>query len=735
MDLGSVAVVAKVVRWAVLAGVLGLSRNAGLAQEANPDVLPQAEPADVDAKPVIVEKRVGRVISIPAPLTSSIETRVRHATRRILDQAKHRGEWPVLIFEIGQGPNKLGITRDLAEYISSLSGATTVAWLPEGCHGHSLLLAMACEQIAMPGDMQIGEAGSDEPMISDAMRSQYAEIAARRRSIPSALALGMLDPQLEVWKVETETSTEYVLAENLEALRKNKTFVLPPAPLIPRGEAGKFTGVAARDLRIVNYLAPDRGVLVQALGLPRSAALDDVAGAGDLHAVRIDIKGPVTSASAGQVQGVIDRELRNEVNFFCFAIDSPGGSPQDTINSLANFINGPGMAGRRTVAYISHEARADAAIMALACDEIVMAPTAKLGGDGPFEIAEADVPLVVDAVKQICKAKFRSWSLPAAIVQKQLAVYRYQNTKDGRVEYFCEQEAREQLQPADWQQGEEVKSAGGPLLVDGLAAEQYGLSSHTVESFAEFKALYGLEDDPRLAESGWADVLIDALTRPEVAWLLLVIGGAAMVAELHSPGVGVGGFIAAVCFVTFFWAKFLGGTAGWLEVLLFVTGLVCVLLELFVLPGFGVFGLGGGLLIISSLVLASQTFTQLPRNSYQLAELRNSVLVVAGAGASILGVMGLLNRYLPKTPGLNRMILFPPTAAEQADIARRESVASYEYLVGREGTTTTPLTPAGKARFDGQLVEVIADGEMLDRGTRISVIEARGNHVLVKAVG
>ena len=160
----------------------------------------------------------------------------------------------------------------------------------------------------------------------------------------------------------------------------------------------------------------------------------------------------------------------------------------------------------------------------------------------------------------------------------------------------------------------------------------------------------------------------------------------------------------------------------------------CVLLELFVLPGHGIFGLGGGLLIISSLILASQTFTQLPQNSYQLAELRNGVLVVAGAGAGIFAAVGLLNRYLPRTPGLNRMVLAPPSLEEQANTARREAVASYEYLVGREGTTTTPLTPSGKARFDGQLVEVIADGEMLAQGTRVTVVEARGNHVLVKTV-
>ena len=60
-----------------------------------------------------------------------------------------------------------------------------------------------------------------------------------------------------------------------------------------------------------------------------------------------------------------------------------------------------------------------------------------------------------------------------------------------------------------------------------------------------------------------------------MTWFLLLLGLAALYAELQSPGIGVGAFIAAVCFVLFFWGNYLGGTAGWLEVLLFVLGRGC----------------------------------------------------------------------------------------------------------------------------------------------------------------
>ena len=142
-----------------------------------------------------------------------------------------------------------------------------------------------------------------------------------------------------------------------------------------------------------------------------------------------------------------------------------------------------------------------------------------------------------------------------------------------------------------------------------------------VENFAQFKQYYGLENDPTLVEPGWADFLIQALASPGVAVLLLLIGGAALYIELHAPGIGIGGFVAAVCFLLFFWSRYLGGTAGWLEVTLFVAGVACLLLEVFVIPGFGIFGLGGGAMVLASLILASQTFI-LPQNDYQFDQLQ-----------------------------------------------------------------------------------------------------------------
>ena len=183
----------------------------------------------------------------------------------------------------------------------------------------------------------------------------------------------------------------------------------------------------------------------------------------------------------------------------------------------------------------------------------------------------------------------------------------------------------------------------------------------------------------------------------------------------------------------FFWSRFLGGTAGWLEAILFLAGIACLLLEVFVIPGFGIFGLGGGAMVIASLILASQTFI-LPHNEYQVDQLQTSLTIVGGASLGFVVLAVLMNRWLPHAPFLNRVMLAPLSDEEKQQLSQSESLVDFRRLVGRQGVTTTQLTPSGKARFGDELVDVIAQGELIDKNATITVVEVHGNRVMVEAV-
>ncbi len=320
----------------------------------------------------------------------------------------------------------------------------------------------------------------------------------------------------------------------------------------------------------------------------------------------------------------------------------------------------------------------------------------------------------------------------AAMIDPNLDVFRA--TRLGDVEYFCEDELKEQG-GGKWEKGPLVKVPGVPLKLSGVQAEEYHLANHLVDNFAQFKQYYGLENAPTLVEPGWADVLIRGLGSPGMAVLLLLIGGAALYIEMHSPGVGIGAFVAALCFLLFFWSRYLDAAPFWLSVILFVAGVAFVAIELFVVPGFGIFGLGGGAMVLASLILASQQTFIFPQNEYQLAQLERSLLSVVVAGVGLISIAVFLRKRLPRSPLLGRMMLEPPAGEAAETIRRREALVDLDDLAEKRGTTTTQLTPGGKARFGDMLVDVMADGEVIRRGATVEVVKVQGSRVIVREVG
>jgi len=709
--------------------------------------------ADAPDKGQPLAERLGMLVRVELPVTDRTVRRVRGFIDRALARAKEKQRVPVLIFEFrvgeeGEESAAAGEFIDALKLARTITGedlasVRTVAYVPEKLVGHAVLAAIACEDIVMPAEAQLGPVGAEPGEIGPTERSAYDEIARRRKTVPSLVALWLLDPSERVLKVETPVSREFVSEEGLEELRKRQPIRSVEAlrDLI-EGQPGELSGSEARRLGLVSFLPSKRtDVAVRALGLPPEAMQEDPTLIGEVRAVRIDLKGPVRSALVHQLQRQIQDEVReNEVNFICVWVDSAGGAPAESIQlarTLAELSSDV-----RTVAYVPSRARSDAALVALACDQLVMDPAAELGGSGNYELEPDDVRYVREAIEAPDGPwGHRSWSLVAALIDPGVAVFRCERLDEAGYFSDAEREAlNEKLRRTDpeaklWKKGaEQITTPGKPLLLDGQRALEYGLASTTVESFAELKQHFGLEDDPTLLEPGWADFLVDALSSWAAGTVLLVIAFVALYIELSTPGIGIGGFAAAVCFLLFFWANHLGGTAEWLEVLLFVAGIGCLLLEVFVIPGFGIFGLGGGALVLISLLLATQTFV-LPRNPYQMAELRRSLLSLAGAGVGIAALVAVVRRWLPSTPAFRDVVLAPPEGEEAEVIERRESLLDLDKsFVGTRGKTTTQLTPSGKARFGDLLLDVITDGDVVPRGATIEVVEIQGNRVLVRQV-
>jgi membrane-bound serine protease (ClpP class) len=169
-------------------------------------------------------------------------------------------------------------------------------------------------------------------------------------------------------------------------------------------------------------------------------------------------------------------------------------------------------------------------------------------------------------------------------------------------------------------------------------------------------------------------------------------------------------------------------------VLLFLLGLVLLGLEIFVIPGFGVTGISGILLLVAGLGLA--TLEKKPETAQEWVTFSSRLTTF---GLSLLGSVAvalLVGRYLPHIPYANRLVLTPPAERSAAleEGTSGLSVGNAAALLGAIGVAATTLRPAGMAQFGDDYIDVIAEGSFVPAGARIQVIEIEGNRIVVKEV-
>ncbi|MEM9588469.1 MAG: peptidase, partial [Planctomycetota bacterium] len=200
---------------------------------------------------------------------------------------------------------------------------------------------------------------------------------------------------------------------------------------------------------------------------------------------------------------------------------------------------------------------------------------------------------------------------------------------------------------------------------------------------------------------------------------------------------GIGGLVSILCFGLFFWSRFLGGTAGWLEVTLFLVGIGFIACEIFVIPGFGIAGVSGGLLAFGALVMSLRR-SGVSFSGEGMADLGSDVLTVAGAFLGFLIILVALSNYIGHVPGLSRLTLQPQAvaAAAVASDAVKDLPGWQRVEVGQSGMTVSALRPSGKMHVpDGDyVVDVVTEGDFVDENTSVRVVTKQGTRVVVRVV-
>jgi membrane-bound serine protease (ClpP class) len=461
--------------------------------------------------------------------------------------------------------------------------------------------------------------------------------------------------------------------------------------------------------------------------------------------VLIRVDGPILSP----LQEFLERKLieaeRRGADLLILEIDSPGGAVDITLELVDRLQQ---LSWARTVAYVPREALSGAAFLALACDEIVMTPRARMGDAGPVifgddalfrhapEKVRSDLALII---RDLAKDKGRPPALAEAMIDMNLAVYRCVHVESGEVAYLSdpELEAMDQKTRGLWDKGPLVLESkpGSFLEVNGQRAVELKLAVATVSDQAELEQRYPTAQPLVVLQRNAVDTTVELLNSPWITAVLFIVGATALYIEFSAPGIGLGGLVAGLCVTLFFWSRFLGGTAGWLEVILVVAGAIFLAVEIFVIPGFGVTGIIGLLLMGTGIVLASQNHA-LPQSTRGLHEMVVSLGVLAGSGLVSLVLAAFLTRHYGSLPVFNRLVLRAPSAADAlASTAAGKPlppVRRFQAQVGDQGVAESPLRPAGKARFGDEYLDVVTDGSYVERGHTVRIIEISGNRVMVR---
>lgn len=277
-----------------------------------------------------------------------------------------------------------------------------------------------------------------------------------------------------------------------------------------------------------------------------------------------------------------------------------------------------------------------------------------------------------------------------------------------------------------------------PIVMRDDQLRSFGFASTIIRNDEELKAYFGAVELVRNDEN-WSEKLVRFMTSGVVRGVLIVVMLLALFLEMMSPGLTVPGVIAAAALVMLLAPPALIGAAGWWEFVAIGIGVVLLGIEIFVLPGFGLFGILGVVSLFAGLL---GTFIpaggSLSNPATQQDMLRGATIILLSVITAGIG-MYLIARHFNRVPFLDRLVLGarPEDEEEQgaridAEMLRAAARQSGPSLSpGVRGVASTALRPSGTAEIDGRLVDVVADLGVIDPGTPIRVVRVEGFRVVV----
>ncbi len=449
---------------------------------------------------------------------------------------------------------------------------------------------------------------------------------------------------------------------------------------------------------------------------PLRAASEPTVFAPDAPVYVVPIRGQIEGALLYVIRrGLAEAEQANAAAVV-LVMDTPGG----TLAAASDIVASIQAAKLPVYTFVEKQAFSAGAIIALATKGIYMAPGAVIGDA---------LPILMSPLGNVQEM---SEGLEEKAVSAVAALVRAAAQRAGHDPELAEKMVRREL---EYRIGDEIISPAGRLLtLTAAEAARPGKDGKPLLSAGTAADLPAVLEQLSLARHPVVEMQITATEKiarliAAAAPILMIIGFLGIYIEIKTPGFGLPGILGAACLALFFWGHHIAGLAGMEDLLIFAVGIVLILVEIFLIPGFGFAGIFGIALVLVSLVGAMVRIV--PGSGFGLPAWADLQLPIFKTGIALVGIGAgalILGRFLPRSRLFGRLALSTATAAAEGYTASPDTTGR----IGQVGVTLNPLHPAGAARFGDERLDVVTSGEFIDAGTPVRIVEAHGNRIVVQ---
>lgn len=382
----------------------------------------------------------------------------------------------------------------------------------------------------------------------------------------------------------------------------------------------------------------------------------------------------------------VERGLSNldGVKAVIFVVDTFGGAV-DAATQIRDKILELNSKGILTIGWIKGRAWSAGALITLATKKIVFSSGGSMGAAEPIPATEKTISAIKGEFESTCEANGRDPVIGAAMVDKEIEI-------------------------------EGVVKKGEILTLSRDLAKKVGFLDFEANSIEEILIEFNLKNYEVIdIKYSLTEKIARFITQSTIREILLVIGFLGLLIEATTPGFGVPGTMGIISLSLFFGGHMIAGLGNWLYVGLFIIGVILLLIEIFLIPGFGLTGIAGIILIFISIFFTLGGGTR--------------ALYSIGLVSAILLILFIILLFLfPKLPIWNKLGLKESLKTEKG----YTTYSQLEELIGKEAIVLTTLRPSGAIEIDGKRYDAISLGEFIEKDSKVKVIKIEGGKIIVE---